>query len=176
MLKTDLPWNVCLATPDIPASVWVAPGARVTGDVRFGNHASIWYNAVLRGDINYIAVGDHTNIQDGVVVHVENDRPCHIGSYVTVGHGAILHGCDVADGVLIGMGAIVLSGAVIGKGSIIAAGALIKEGDVVEPYSLMAGLPARRVRSLPESTWDGHLAWAAKYEALAKRYLDSGNG
>ena len=173
MDPTDLPSHVNAHPTPIPDSVFVATGARVMGDVRLGAECSIWYNAVVRGDINYIAVGARSNIQDGCILHVTNAQPCLIGADVTAGHGANLHACTVEDGCLIGIGAIVLSGAHIGRGSIVAAGALVREGEVVEPFSLVVGVPSRRVRTLPESTYDTHCRWADKYVRLARAHRDA---
>jgi carbonic anhydrase/acetyltransferase-like protein (isoleucine patch superfamily) len=130
----------------------------------------------LRGDINYISIGERTNIQDGCVLHLESEIPCIVGPDVTVGHGAILHGCTIEENCLIGMGAIVLSGAVIKKGSVIAAGALVRENSVVEPYSLMAGVPAKLIRRLPESSADRVLKTAQKYTVVARLHRDKGWG
>ncbi|MFQ5649630.1 MAG: gamma carbonic anhydrase family protein [bacterium] len=136
-------------TPVIPKSVFVAPNATVIGDVEIGEHASIWFNAVLRGDVNYIKIGARTNIQDGCVLHVSIQVwPLHIGSNVTVGHGAILHGCTIEDHCLIGMGARVLDGARIGEFSLVAAGSLVREGDKIPKHSLVAGVPAVVKRTL----------------------------
>lgn len=160
--------------PSIHADAFVARGAQVIGDVRLPAGSSVWYNCVLRGDLNFICVGENTNIQDGCIVHVETLRPCVIGDHVTVGHGAILHACTVETGCLIGMGAVILSGAVIGKGSVIAAGAVVKENASVEPFSLLAGVPARLVRKLPENTLEQHLAGARKYAEEARLHRVKG--
>ncbi|NIT61724.1 MAG: gamma carbonic anhydrase family protein, partial [Aliifodinibius sp.] len=128
-------------------TAFIAKGAQIVGDVRLKAEASVWYNSVLRGDINYISIGQKTNIQDGTIVHLENDLPCIVGENVTVGHGAILHGCTIEEGCLIGMGATILSGAEIKKGSVIAAGAVVLEDTVVEPFSLMVGVPAKAIRT-----------------------------
>lgn len=137
--------------PVIPASVFVAPGARIVGDVEFGEECSVWFNAVVRGDVNTIRIGERTNIQDGAILHVTlNRHSTTIEHDVTIGHGAILHGCTVRDHVLIGMGAKILDRAVIGRYSIIAAGAVVKEGYEVPEGTLMAGVPARPVRPVTE--------------------------
>ena len=138
------------ATPTLAATAWVAPGAVVVGDVTLGDHASVWYGCVLRGDIATIHVGAETNIQDLTTVHVDVDRPTIIGSRVGVGHRAIVHGCVVEDDCLIGMGAVVLSHAVIGAGSVVAAGAVVREGMIVPPNSLVVGVPGRIVREVDE--------------------------
>ncbi len=164
------------AEPQIPESAFVAAGASVVGDVRLGAESSVWYNCVLRGDLHYISVGECTNIQDGTVVHVEHDRPCVIGARVTVGHGAILHACTVEEECLIGMGAIILSGAVIGRGSVVAAGALVRENAVVEPFSLMVGVPARRVRKLDELAGEASVERAERYAEMARMHRRKGGG
>jgi len=133
-------------TPRVASTAWVAPGAVVVGDVEIGEHASVWYGSLLRGDIAPIRIGAETNIQDLTTVHVDVDRPTVIGSRVGVGHRAIVHGCVVEDDCLIGMGSVVLSHAVIGAGSVVAAGAVVREGMVVPPRSLVVGVPGRIAR------------------------------
>ena len=133
--------------PQIHEEAFVAPQVFLSGDVRVGKYASLWPGVVARGDVNYISVGECSNVQDLVCLHVADDAPCIIGDYVTVGHGAVLHGCEIEDHVLIGMSATVLTGARIGKGSIIAAGALVKENDVIPPNSLVVGVPGKVVRT-----------------------------
>lgn len=135
-------------SPRLHASVFVASGAQVIGNVQAGEHVTIWFNAVLRGDSDRIEIGDHSNIQDGAVVHVDPGFPVHIGSHVTVGHNAIVHGCTVNDGALIGMGATILNGAVIGEGALVAAGAVVGEGKIIEPGWLVAGVPAKPLKKL----------------------------
>jgi carbonic anhydrase/acetyltransferase-like protein (isoleucine patch superfamily) len=175
MDKTELPDELFRAEPRIDSTVFVARGAQIVGDVRLCANSSIWYNAVLRGDINYVEVGANTNIQDCCILHVENDRPCVVGENVTVGHGAILHSCTIEPECLIGMGAIILSGAVIGRGSIIAAGTLVREEVVVEPFSLMAGRPGRLIRTLEEGSAQTHRKWALKYAAVAQAHRERGH-
>ncbi len=166
MKKTDFPATLWSHEPRIPPSAFVAPGAHVMGAVTMGEQSSVWYTSVLRADINHITIGDRTNIQDGTIIHLENDLGCHVGHDVTVGHRAILHGCTIENGVLIGMGAIILNGAVIGKGSVVGAGAVVKERAIIPPHSLVVGVPARIVRTLDPSSYDTNVAWAAKYVAL----------
>jgi len=137
-----------LKKPVLGQSVYLAHGAVVVGDVAIGDHSSVWYNAVLRGDINRIVVGHHTNIQDNAVLHLADDYPCLVGNYVTVGHCAILHACKVGDEVLIGMGATILDGAVIGDRSLIGANALVTQRTKIPAGSLVLGSPARIVRPL----------------------------
>ena len=134
--------------PTVGQGVYVARGAVVIGDVSVGDYSSVWYNAVLRGDINRIAVGHHTNIQDNAVLHVADDFPCLVGNYVSVGHAAILHACAIADEVLVGMGATILDGAVVGERSLIGANALVTQRTQIPPGSLVLGSPARVVRDL----------------------------
>jgi carbonic anhydrase/acetyltransferase-like protein (isoleucine patch superfamily) len=174
MDETDIPENVFNTGPSIDPSVFIARGAQVIGDVRLAEGSSIWYNVVLRGDINYVEVGANSNIQDGSILHVVNDRPCVIKENVTVGHGAILHACTVEPECLIGMGAIILTGSVIGRGSIIAAGALIPENSIVEPFSLMIGVPARLLRNLDEKSAQTNRKWASKYVGLARLHQKRG--
>lgn len=126
----------------------ISPASTVIGDVTLGANSSVFAGASLRGDDAPICVGCNTNLQEGVCVHVDVDYPCTIGNNVTVGHGAILHGCTVEDGALIGMGAIVMNGAVIGAGSMVAAGALVTQGKIFPPNSLIMGSPAKLVREL----------------------------
>ncbi len=167
MEKFEYPDNMVWHQPDSARAAFVAPGAQVMGNVILGEKSSVWYNAVLRGDINKIQIGDYTNIQDGCVCHVENDRACVVGNSVTVGHKAVLHGCVIEDGVLIGMGAIVLNGAVVQKGSVIGAGAVVKENMVVPPYSLVVGVPGRVVKTLGPESYETNVKWAEKYVQLA---------
>ena len=154
--------------PDLVRAAFIAPGAVVIGDVTLGEDASIWYQATVRGDINWIRIGRRTNIQDGCVLHVDSGEwPTLVGDEVTVGHRAILHGCTVEDRCLIGMGAIVLNGAVIGAGSIVAAGAVVLEGRRIPSRSLVAGIPAKVVRTLDASVEAGFVRSADHYVELA---------
>ena len=133
------------------------------GDVTLGNYSSVWYNAVLRGDINRIKVGHHTNIQDNAVLHLADEFPCIVGNYVTVGHSAVVHACVVGDEVLVGMGAVILDGAVVGKQSIIGAKALVTQDTRIPPGSLVLGAPAKIVRALTRKERAGLKYWADKY-------------
>src|SRR5918999_212698 len=134
----------------IHPSVFIAPTAAVMGDVTIGAESSIWYGAVLRGDMAPIVIGSQTNLQDGTLVHVDEDVPCHIGSRVGVGHRVILHGCIVEDDCLIGMGSVLLNKVHVGPGSVVAAGAVLPEGMQVPPRSLVLGVPGRVVRPVDE--------------------------
>jgi len=144
-------------------NVFIAKNATVIGDVTLGAHSSVWYGAVLRGDINRIVVGHHTNIQDNAVLHLADDFPCILGNWVTVGHGAIVHACTVGDETLVGMGAVILDGAVIGRQSLIGAKALVTQGTVIPPGSLVLGAPAKIVRPLSKEERAGLKWWAEKY-------------
>ena len=150
-------------TPSIPESAWVAPNATLIGAVTLAEGASVFYGAVLRADVDSISLGEGSNIQDNVVVHGDPGKPATIGAMVSVGHGAVLHGCTIEDGCLIGMGATVLNLAVIGTGSLVAAGAVVLEGTVVPPGSLVAGVPAKVRRELTEEERAGIRDNAQRY-------------
>ena len=137
--------------PRLARDAWVAPSAELIGDVRLGAAASIWFGAVIRADNTPIAIGAHSNVQEGAMLHSDPGVPCTVGEEVTVGHHAILHGCTVGDRALIGMGAVVLNRAVIGADSIVGAGALVTEGKSFPPGSLIVGSPARAVRQLDDT-------------------------
>ena len=149
--------------PKLGKGVYIARTAVVLGDVTLGAHSSVWYGAVVRGDINRIVVGHHTNIQDNAVLHLADDFPCLVGNWVTVGHSAIVHACKVGDEVLVGMGAVILDGAVIGKQSVIGAKALVTQGMKIPPGSLVLGAPAKVVRKLTKKERTGLKWWAQKY-------------
>jgi carbonic anhydrase/acetyltransferase-like protein (isoleucine patch superfamily) len=153
--------------PVLGEGAYVASTAVVLGDVTLGKFSSVWYGAVLRGDINRIVLGDCSNIQDNAVVHLADDYPCLIGRYVTVGHSAIVHACTVEDECLIGMGATVLDGAVIGAQSIVGANALVTQGTVIPPGSLVLGSPAKVVKALAPEDRANLKYWAEKYVANA---------
>lgn len=156
--------------PQVDPSAYIADGARVIGDVVLGPGASVWFNAVLRGDTERIVIGEDTNIQDGAVVHADPGYPCVVGARVVAGHGAILHGCKVGDECLIGMGAIVLNGAQLGPGCIVAAGALIPEGREIPERSLVMGVPARVVRAVTDAELAEIRAAAERYRQRAATY------
>jgi carbonic anhydrase/acetyltransferase-like protein (isoleucine patch superfamily) len=151
--------------PDLHPGAYVASGARVIGAVSLGEGASVWYNAVLRGDSDTITVGAGSNLQDNVSVHVDAGHPVVIGENVSVGHNAVVHGCTIGDGSLIGMGSVVLSGAVIGDGCLVAAGAVVLEGTVVPPGSLVAGVPGKVRRELTDEERAGIVRNAETYRA-----------
>lgn len=159
-------------TPKIPASCFVDASAQIIGDVVLGEHASVWMNAVLRGDVGPIRLGAHSNVQDCSVLHGMKDQyAVTLGEYVTIGHSVTLHGCTVEDRCLIGMGAIVMNGVRIGAGSIIAAGTLISERTLVEPGSLWMGSPGRLVRRLGDKDQEMILRHATNYLEYKDQYL-----
>lgn len=153
-------------TPRLGEGCFLAENAVVVGDVVMGDRCSVWFHAVVRGDVNAVRIGHRVNIQDGAVLHCTYERAAlTIGDDVSIGHRAIVHGCTVHDKVLIGMGAIVMDHAVIGSGSVIAAGAVVTQGTVVEPGSLMAGVPARRIGPVSPELSEGEI------ERIARNYL-----
>jgi carbonic anhydrase/acetyltransferase-like protein (isoleucine patch superfamily) len=154
---------------------FVAPNAAVIGRVRLGRHASVWFGAVLRGDTNEIEIGAETNIQDNAVVHVDDDAPAKLGDSVTVGHAAVVHGCTVGSGSLIGIGSTILSHAKIGEFCIVGAGALVTERKEFPDRSLILGAPAKRVRDVTDEEVEMMKQSAAHYAALGRRYHDELN-
>jgi carbonic anhydrase/acetyltransferase-like protein (isoleucine patch superfamily) len=158
--------------PRISPDAFVAPGAVVVGDVSLAPGASVWYAAVLRGDVASISVGRNSNVQDGCVVHVDHDQPTVIGDHVTIGHSAVVHAAVIEDEVLVGMNATVLSGAVVGRGSIVGAGALVTEGARIPPGSLVLGVPGRVVRQLGPEVAEKNREHALGYTALAKEHQE----
>jgi gamma-carbonic anhydrase len=160
--------------PAVAPDAYIAKTAVVIGDVTLGPKSSVWYNAVLRGDINRIVVGEGSNIQDNAVVHLADDYPAIIGRYVTVGHSAIVHACTVEDECLIGMGATVLDGAIVGAQSIVGANALVTQGTIIPPGSMVLGSPAKVVRSLSPEDRATLRKWAEKYVANAAYCLRHG--
>ena len=163
--------------PEIGARVFLAPGAVVLGEVFLGDDVSIWFNVILRADIHWIRVGARSNLQDGVIVHVENQQCATLlEEEVSVGHGAILHGCTIGSGSLIGMGAKILNDAVIGEGSLVAAGAVVREGYKVPPRSLVVGVPAVVKRTLTDEEYARARGTAMNYLRYKERYLIEGLG
>ncbi|MCA9126828.1 MAG: gamma carbonic anhydrase family protein [Planctomycetales bacterium] len=157
----------------IAPSSWLAPTATILGDVRIGDLSSIWFGAVIRGDVARIQIGCRTNIQDLCCLHADEGVPCTIGDGVTVGHGAIIHGATIESDVLIGMRATVLNGARVGTNSIVAAGALVPEGKVIPPNSLVMGTPAKVVRQLTADDTQRILKGAEHYVAASRAYMQT---
>lgn len=157
-------------TPDTAGALWIATNATVVGNVKLGEGTSVFYGAVLRGDINSIEIGEGSNIQDNCIVHLSDDAGVKVGRYCTVGHAAILHGCTIEDEVLVGMGSIILDNAVIGTRSLVGAGSLVTQGFTCPPGSLVLGRPAKVVRQLsPEEQLSGRKL-AEKYTVVAKAH------
>lgn len=157
-------------TPDIARANFVAPNATVMGDVTLGPHSSVFYGAVLRGDIARIVVGEGTNIQDNAIVHLADDLDAIIGAWCTVGHAAIVHACTIEDECLIGMGATVLDGARIGARSIVGAGAVVTPRTIVPPGSMVLGAPAKVTRALRDDEQRALKGWAEKYVEVSKAH------
>ena len=152
--------------PQIPENCFVAPNATIVGDVVMGDDCSVWFNAVIRGDVNSIRIGNKVNIQDGAVIHCTYEKTkVLLGNNVSIGHNALVHGCTVGDNVLVGMGSIVMDNVVIGENSIIAAGAVVLEGTHVQPGSIYAGVPAKKVKDISPELLKGEV------ERIANNYL-----
>jgi len=157
-------------TPEVHPTAWIAPGAALIGKVRVEEGASVWFGAVLRGDIDEIVLGPGSNLQDNVVVHTEAGSPAVIGRDVSVGHGAVVHGCRIGDGCLIGMNATVLTDAVVGEQTLVAAGAVVLEGAVIPPRSLVAGVPAKVRRELTDEEIAAMRGNSERYVTRAQAY------
>jgi len=153
--------------------VFIADNARILGDVRLDDDASIFFGSVIRGDINFISIGRRSNIQDLCCIHVADDFPCIIGNDVVVGHHCVLHGCTVEDAVLVGIGSIVLNDAKIGYGSIIGAGTLITQGTIIPPYSLVLGSPGKIIKKTSQEDVQGTIKMAHKYMWVKNNYLNA---
>lgn len=153
--------------PVTAENVFIAPGSKVIGDVEISEHASIWYNAVVRADLAKIKIGKYSNIQENSTVHVEQNQGVEIGSYVTIGHNAVIHACKIGSKSLIGMNATILSGAEIGEGSIIGAGAVVPENAEIPPNSLVLGIPAKVIRSITKEKIIELKQHAVHYSELA---------
>ncbi len=157
--------------PKIHRDAWIAENAVIIGDVEIGAGTSIWYNVVIRGDLNRIRIGKHVNVQDGAILHVESeDGPCLIGDRVTIGHQSIVHGCEVADDALIGMGSTVLSWAKVGEGALVAAGALVKEYEQIPSRTLWAGVPAKQRASIDDEMFQRMQEGWKHYVELSESY------
>ena len=159
--------------PAIEPTAWIAPGAHVLGDVTMGPGCSIWYNAVIRADEAPVTIGANTNVQDCAVIHVSRDCPVTLGEGVTIGHGAIVHGCTVGDNSLVGMGAIVLDGAVIGRDCIVGAGSLVTQGTHIPDGTVAFGSPAKVIRHMRDADVAANQANAAEYVRLASKMANA---
>ncbi len=160
--------------PQIHETCFVARDAVLIGDVTIGRESSVWYQCVLRGDINRIIIGANTNLQDGTVVHLADRYGTEVGDWVTVGHRALLHACKIEDEVLVGMSAVIMDGAVIGKRSIVGAGALVTPETEIPPGSLVLGSPAKVKRTLAEDEQASIKVWAQRYVATSREFLSRG--
>ena len=156
--------------PKVSPQAFIAPGAKLIGAVSISVYSSVWYNTVIRADINKIEIGSHTNIQDNCVLHVSDDLGIKIGNWVTVGHGAVLHACTIENNALIGLAAGVLNGVRVGKESVVAAGSLLVPNFIVPARTLVKGHPAKIVRKLTKKEIEQNLWWANKYEQLVNKY------
>jgi len=158
--------------PKLGERVFIAEGAMIVGDVEIGDHSSVWFNSVVRGDVDIIRIGTHTNIQDGSILHVMKDQyPLILHDYVTIGHGVMLHGCEIESHCLIGMRATILNNARVGAHSIVGAGALITEGTVIPPRSLVLGMPAKVKRELTDAEVENIDEYARRYYQYKETYL-----
>jgi len=157
--------------PDIAADAFVAQSVDLIGNVIAHSKANIWFGSVLRGDIEPITVGENANVQDLSVIHTDAGFPVEIGAYCTIGHRAILHGCILEEGVLVGMGATIMNGCVIGKGSIIGAGAVVTEGQHIPPFSMVLGMPGKVKKQLDRTTFEDRIAHAMGYVDRGQHYL-----
>lgn len=156
----------------VDASAYIDDSAQVIGEVSIGAESSVWMNVVIRGDVHHVRIGSRSNVQDGTVVHVQNGtHPTRIGDDVTIGHGALIHGCTLQDRVLVGVGAIVLNGAVVGEDSIVAAGTLVTEGTIIPPRSMVMGLPGKVRRSLSDDEVASILRYARNYVGYRLDYM-----
>ena len=145
-------------SPQIPEDCFIAENATIVGDVVLGEYCSVWYNAVIRGDVHFIKIGNKVNIQDGAIIHCTYQKhPTEIGNNVSIGHNAIVHGCKIHDNVLIGMGAIVMDNCVIHSNSIVAAGAVVIQNTIVESGTIYAGIPAKKVKDISQSDFAGEI-------------------
>jgi len=160
-------------SPRIARSAWIAPGAYVVGDVHLGEESSVWYGAVLRGDTEPIRIGAGTNVQDGCVLHADPGYPAIVGEGCVVGHNAVVHGCEIGDNCLVGMGCTILNGAKIGESSIVAAGAVVPEGREFPPRSLIVGIPAKRVGDVSDERTTDIARGANEYVERAAAHRES---
>ena len=162
------------AVPRLHPSVFVAEGAKIVGDVEIGEESSVWFNAVVRGDIVPIRIGRRTNVQDGSILHVKEGFPLTVGNEVTFGHGVMAHGCTIEDLCLLGIGCVLLDGAVIGRGSVIGGGAVVPPGMIVPPHSLVVGVPGKVVKDLGPGSGERNRVFSDNYVGYALRYRGQG--
>lgn len=154
------------AYPEFGKECFIAENATIVGDVKMGDHCSVWFNAVIRGDVHFIRIGHKVNIQDGAIIHCTYEKfPTNIGNNVSIGHNAIVHGCTIADNVLIGMGAIVMDNCIVESNTIIAAGAVVTQNTHVEAGSIYAGVPAKKVKDISQELISGEI------ERIANNYI-----
>ena len=158
--------------PEIDELTYVAPSADIIGNVRIGKKSSVWHQATIRGDLNSVVIGEYVSVQEGTVIHVDDDFPVNVGNYVTIGHSATVHGCTIRDNCLIGMGSTILDGAVIGEGSIIGAGALVPPGKEIPANSLVMGVPGKVVKTVDGERVASNITHAAEYWNLALAYIE----
>ncbi len=169
--------NVQGISPQFGENCYLAENATIVGKVKMGKDCSVWFNAVVRGDVNDITIGDATNIQDGAVIHATYQKAAtFIGNNVSIGHNAIVHGCTIHDNVLIGMGAIVMDNAIIGEGSVIGAGAVVTQGTIVEPNSIYAGMPAKKIKEVSPEMRASFIQTSRNYIMYADWFRDNQNG
>jgi carbonic anhydrase/acetyltransferase-like protein (isoleucine patch superfamily) len=160
-------------TPEFGENCWLAPNATIVGDVQMGANCTVWFNAVVRGDVNEIRIGDDTNIQDGVVIHCTYQKAgTYIGNKVSIGHNAIVHGCTIHDQVLVGMGSIIMDGVIVHSGAVIAAGAVVLANTVVEANSIYAGVPAKKVKQIGQEMIDVIERTAKNYPMYAEWFKE----
>jgi carbonic anhydrase/acetyltransferase-like protein (isoleucine patch superfamily) len=162
-------------SPKIGKNTFIAENATIVGDVVMGDNCSVWFNAVVRGDVHYIRIGNNVNIQDGAIIHCTYQKaPVNIGNNVSIAHAAIIHGCTIHDNVLIGMGAIVMDGVVVESNSIIAAGALVSQNTLIESGSVYAGVPAKKIKSVDKSLLEGQVNRISKSYTMYASWHDAG--
>ncbi|MFY8127977.1 MAG: gamma carbonic anhydrase family protein [Chitinophagaceae bacterium] len=159
-------------SPVIPNNCFIAPNATIVGDVQMGEDCSVWFNAVIRGDVHYIKMGNKVNVQDGAVIHCTYQKhPTNIGNNVSIGHNALVHGCTIHDNVLIGMGSIVMDGCIVHSNSIIAAGAVLLEGTIVAEGCIYAGVPAKKVKDISAELIEGEINRIANNYVMYSSWL-----
>jgi len=164
------------STPEFTETTFIAPDASLIGKVRIGEYSSVWFNVVLRGDMEHIRIGDETSFQDLSMGHADPGFPLIIGNRVTVGHHCVMHGCEIEDDCLVGMGTILMNGVKVGQGSIVGAGSVVLEGTEVPPFSMIAGAPAKVIKTYEESILENIRGMSQIYVKRARRYLEQNMG